>query len=368
MSSEPVVPDYSGACISNIIPAILEHSSIGEGWIPDDVLNAKQVVLFLIDGLGYEQLMKSKAKGLIPNLSELYLSRIHTVAPTTTATALTSLTTGRTPGEHGVIGYKIRVGSQVLNALRWTAGNGSAINEINPSSFQPIKPFGNSNTTVISPGEFQETGFTDAHLRGVNYRGYWLPSSIPFMIQESLSEGAKLVYAYYDGLDKIGHINGIYELYDYEISFIDDLVGKMIDALPKETALIVTADHGMVNIGDSVRKLHKDIMELTAEVSGEARFLWLHSKRGAEAGLKEALVDLYSDEAWICGRDQILDEGWFGKQVSEAARNRLGDVAIVAREPVAFAPPSRMGPNLVARHGSLTVEESYVPIGTMLRN
>ena len=368
MISEPIIPDYTGPCLSNIVPAILEHNVIGEGWMPAEILKAKQVVLLLIDGLGYEQFLKCEEKELVPNLADFSKVRIQTVAPTTTATALTSLTTGKSPGEHGVVGYKIRVGNQVLNALRWTTGLGSAVNQINPTTFQPITPFMDSNASVISPSEFKDSGFSEAHLRGGAYSGYWLPSSIPLLIRDSLNAGSKFVYAYYDGLDKVGHIHGINEFYDSEICYINDLIGRTVSALPEGAALIVTADHGMVDVGDSLVTLDAKIDDLSEELSGEARFLWIHAKRGAKSELVEALEDLYSATACIRTSEQVLDEGWFGMQMSASALNRIGDVALVAREPIAFVPQGKPGPDLKARHGSLTTAESYVPLMTMIKS
>jgi hypothetical protein len=61
--------------------------------------------------------------------------------------------------------------------------------------------------------------------------------------------------------------------------------------------------------------------------------------------------------------EQIIDEGWFGPRVSDASAARLGDVALVARTPVAFHDPNDSGPyQLIARHGSLTAAEMYVPL------
>ena len=52
----------------------------------------------------------------------------------------------------------------------------------------------------------------------------------------------------------------------------------------------------------------------------------------------------------------MIDEGWFGPRVTDAARSRLGDVALVAKGTVAFVDPDDGGPfELIARHGSLTV-------------
>ncbi|MEZ5180444.1 MAG: hypothetical protein R2702_00955 [Acidimicrobiales bacterium] len=62
-------------------------------------------------------------------------------------------------------------------------------------------------------------------------------------------------------------------------------------------------------------------------------------------------------------REQTIDEGWWGPEVTDAARQRLGDVALVCREPVSFSDPADSGPfELIGRHGSLTAAEMYVPL------
>ena len=85
--SRPLIPDYGGACVSNLVPALLQHAEIGRGWVPDEVLDAHQVVLFVIDGLGWDQLQERA--DLAPTLAAMTTRSITTVAPTTTATALT---------------------------------------------------------------------------------------------------------------------------------------------------------------------------------------------------------------------------------------------------------------------------------------
>jgi predicted AlkP superfamily pyrophosphatase or phosphodiesterase len=63
------------------------------------------------------------------------------VAPSTTATALTSITTGLTPGEHGVVGYRIDVDGEVLNVLRWATRPATPAGRIPPADIQPFPPF-----------------------------------------------------------------------------------------------------------------------------------------------------------------------------------------------------------------------------------
>ena len=58
-------------------------------------------------------------------------------------------------------------------------------------------------------------------------------------------------------------------------------------------------------------------------------------------------------------RDRALDEVSPGS----CRTARLGDVALVAREPIAFEDPNDTGPfELQGRHGSLTSAEVMVPL------
>ncbi len=96
------------------------------------VADADQVVLFVLDGLGWEQLQARRS--LAPMLSGMMGGPILTVAPSTTATALTSITTGLTPGEHGVVGYRVAVDGEVLNVLRWSVGAATPARASRPRS------------------------------------------------------------------------------------------------------------------------------------------------------------------------------------------------------------------------------------------
>jgi hypothetical protein len=65
----------------------------------------------------------------------------------------------------------------------------------------------------------------------------------------------------------------------------------------------------------------------------------------------------------VRSREQILDEGWFGRPMSPPVAGRLGDVALVAHQPVSFDEPADTGPfQLICRHGSMTAEEVLVPL------
>jgi predicted AlkP superfamily pyrophosphatase or phosphodiesterase len=358
-----MLPDYAGPNVRGLVPALLAPSSGAlPAWMPAPVAAARQVVLLVLDGLGWEQLQERLA--LAPTLAGMTGRAITTVAPSTTATALTSITTGLTPGEHGLIGYRIDVAGEVLNVLRWsTSSTHDARRVIEPRRMQPFEPFLGEGPPVVSKIELEQSAFSEAHLRGVRAAGWRVMSNMPVLIRQRLAAGARFVYAYYEGVDKTAHEHGFGEFYDAEVRAADRLVGDILGVLPPGAVLMVTADHGQVDVGPRIIQPAAAVLGLTKSQSGEGRFRWLHAKRGAAADLLAAATAAHGDVAWVVSRSQTIDEGWFGPVVSPPVAARLGDVALVARDPVSFDDPADSGPfQLVCRHGSLTSAEMLVPL------
>ena len=361
MSDAPLLPEYDGACITNVVPALLHLGDHASPWLPADALEAERVVLLVLDGLGWNQL--EERRHLVPTLAGLAGGPITTVAPSTTATALTSISTGLPPGEHGVMGYRMAVGGEVLNVLRWTTPQGDARRRIVPTEIQHQPAFDGQRPPVITRAEFAASGFTLAHLDQVRFTGYRTLGTLTAELGRLTRAGEPFVYAYYEGLDKVSHEYGLGAQYDEELRWIDHLVATLLESLPAGTALVVTADHGQVETGDDVAELPSDVLTHVAMQSGEGRFRWLHARSGRAAALHEAAVAGLGDRAWVRTREQAVAEGWYGPIVTDAAASRLGDVLLAARGTVAFHDPDDTGPYvLVGRHGSLTEDEMLVPL------
>ena len=362
MSPAPIVPQYSGANVRGIVPALLApRGATKPAWIPAAAARAQQVVLLVVDGLGWEQLAERAA--IAPTLSSLAGGPITSVAPSTTGTALTSITTGLTPGEHGVVGYRMEISGEVLNVLRWHTAAGDARRRIEPTTTQPFEPFLGERVPVVSKAELESSAFTAAHLRGSVPVGYRTTSGLAVTIAEQLRRGERFVYAYYDGIDKVAHERGFGPYYDAELRAVDRLVADVLDELPPGAALLVTADHGQVDVGERIVHPHQDVLRLVRAQSGEGRFRWLHAKPGAAADLLAAATEHHSDTAWVHSRVDLIERGWFGSVVSPPVAARYGDVALVPYAPISFHDPDDSGPfPLVCRHGSLTSAEMLVPL------
>jgi hypothetical protein len=360
------LPSYEGANVSAIIPALFGPKGTRElpAWMPASVQGAKSVVLLVVDGLGWHQL--TDHQHLAPTLTSMEGGSITTVAPTTTVTALTSITTGLTPGEHGMVGYRMDMGRHVMQMLRWSDEKGELRSTYPPEIVQPTPPFMGASVPVISKAEFENTSFTAAHLRGSRLFGWRAASSIAVQVGALLRENHQFIYAYYDGIDKIAHERGFGPYYDSELRTVDRLVGDIIEQLTPDSVLLVTADHGQVQVGANTIAPHADVIAGVAYQSGEGRFRWLHAVGGAVQDVVAAAQHHYADIAWVVTRDQAIDDGWFGPRVTDVARKRLGDVALVPFADTSFSDPADSGPfQLICRHGSLTAAEVDVPLLAM---
>jgi hypothetical protein len=362
--AQPVRPAYGGPCIDSLVPSLLTPAGERPGWLPSPARAAAQVVLLVLDGLGWDQLQARR--DLVPTLAAMAGGPITSVAPTTTATALTSIALGQPPASHGIVGYRLRVtgptGVEVLNVLRWRTASGDARPFLPPRGFQPQPAFGGRPVPVVTKAEFQTTGFTIAHLSGGRPEGWWLPSGIAVEVGRLLAGGEPFVYAYYDGIDKVAHIHGFGAHYDAELVAADRLVADLRAALPAGAVLVVTADHGQVLVGDAVIPLAPSLAAEIEMVSGEGRFRWLHARPGRAAALAAEACRLYGHDAWVWTVDELESGGWFGGPLTPVVRARLGDVALVPFAPVAYADPADTGDaRLVCRHGSLTAAEMLVP-------
>jgi predicted AlkP superfamily pyrophosphatase or phosphodiesterase len=353
-----VRPQYGGASVERIVPALVAGAD--QAWLPEPVRDAETTVILLLDGLGWNLLQAHRSA--LPVLGAMVGGPITTVAPSTTAAALTSIATGLAPIQHGIVGFRMLVDGSVLNVLRWQVPYGRRAPD--PFAVQRHTAFLGRPVPVVTKKEFRHTGFTEAHLRGTEFHG-WSTTAVLVEQLRALARGdAKLAYSYYPGVDTVAHEYGLtHDSFLAELRFADELVGRVLDALPERAALLVTADHGQVQVGDRWLSLHP-LEPLVARAAGEGRFRYLHAERGAAAELLAAATAEFGRQAWVLSREQLLDEGWLGPgTVTASVRRRLGDVLLAPHAPVAFVDPAL--PNeakLIGAHGSLTADEMLVPL------
>jgi hypothetical protein len=359
---EAVRPAYGGAALTSVIPTLVggQPAPNSAAWLPEALTGASAVVLLVLDGLGWNALEAHRP--VLPRLGGMAGGPITTVVPSTTAAALTSLSTGLAPSQHGVVGFRMRMDGGVLNVLRWRRADGRHAPD--PFSVQRHAAFAGRPVPVVTKSEFSTTGFTEAHLRGVRFVGWRSVSTLVEHARRLVDGGERFVYAYYPGVDSVAHEFGLHdEFFRNELVFTDDLVGRLLDTLPTSVALVVTSDHGQVHFGREGQVGLHAVAPLVDDYAGDGRFRYLYARRGAVNELCAEARREYGDRAWVWSREQLLDEGWLGPgPVTGGVRRRIGDVVLAARADIAFVDPTLPGEaELLAGHGSVMPDEMLVP-------
>jgi predicted AlkP superfamily pyrophosphatase or phosphodiesterase len=355
---EPIRPDLDGASVAGLVPALFARPR--HEWLPEIVRDAPHVVLVVLDGLGWNACQEHAA--LMPTIAGMAGGPITTVVPSTTATALTSITTGLAPAQHGLLGYRIVVSGAVLNVLRWSMPNGR--NAPEPFDVQRHTAFLGREVPVVTRSEFRTTGFTQAHLRGVRFVGWHTTATLVEHCRRLVDAGEPLVYAYYPGVDTVAHEFGLHDGYfTRELRAVDALVGELVASLPPEAVVLVTSDHGQIHLERDDWVDLGDLAPLVDIMAGDGRFRYLYARRGEQRALLDAATGVLGERAWVMSRRQLLDEGWIGSGATGTIPGRLGDVVLAARDSVAFVDPQlSVETRLRSGHGSLTADEMFVPL------
>lgn len=340
----------------------------GAQWLP----SVRSAILLLVDGLGARALAERSGHARFLASAGGRQDVATTVFPSTTASALTSLFTGVPAGEHGIVGYRVRVRpGELRNQL-----TGWREPEMDPERWQRARPLLTSRVAagrpsfVVSKPDYADSGFTRATTRGAEFRGV-------AELEERLQTAAELarlhdgavVYVYVPELDTAGHRHGMAS--GEWIGALEDLdaaVRGLALALPADVGLLVTADHGMVDIPRHRQILLAEgdpLLDDVEEIGGEPRMLHLYVADGRAEAVRERWSAAESSRAWVMGRDEAVAAGLFGPVVDAAVLPRIGDVLVAARADVVYyddrvadKAPQRM----VGQHGSLTDRERIVPL------
>ena len=377
--TSPIVPSYGESSLADLSASILASLT---GDTAANVLGlpeTSRVCLLIIDGLGLELLRAHQAAA--PFLAEAaFNSRPLTAGcPSTTVTSLASLGTGVPPSVHGMLGYQVAVPGtgRLLNGLHWPK-------DIDPVEWQPLPTLfekaaeaGVSAVQVSAPAH-AGTGLTKAALRGADYRGTHSLGALAALTCDALAESARaLVTAYHGDLDGCGHQYGVSSLaWVNQLAHVDRLAEQIAGSLPYGTVMYVTADHGMVDVGQDDR-IDVDaegsvLRDGVALLGGEARFRHVYTEPGAADSVLATWREVLGERAWVLPRDEAIKEGWFGPvgtAVSDTVAARIGDVVAACAGSWAVT-ASKAEPHesaLVGMHGSLTVAEQLVPMLTPAR-
>jgi hypothetical protein len=346
------------------------------------VAEASAVCLFLIDGLGWELLTEHAADA--PFLSSLASTGgpVTVGFPATTAVSVATLGTGLPAGQHGIVGYTFALpGEPLLHVLTWR-GHGSGHHEDLRDRLVPEQVQSNPTTmelavaagvqvSMVAPPVQNGSGLTRGVLRGGRFRSAYALGDLISNVALSLTEGTRsFCYAYHGDLDLLGHLYGPGSTaWRLQLREVDHIAEGLAEQLPPGGLLAVIADHGMVRLREDQVVDADTTPELLAGVrliGGDIRARHVYTERGAVDDVLAAWRGVLGERATVASRDEAIERGWFGADVADLVRPRIGDVvtASLLDGGVVRSAAEPLESRMVGHHGSFSTAEQLVPFLT----
>jgi len=369
---EVVRPAYGSGSLADLLPSV--SALLGVPGTADvlelgpDLDGIERIAVLMVDGLGAYQVPLVRPHARI--LGELNGRTLTSGFPSTTPVSLVTVGTGALPGAHGIVGFTLRApDGRIINHIHWGDDPDPYEWQPVPTAFDRAAAVGVAVTAVTRP-EFEGSGLTVAANRGAAFAGASDVADLSSRMLSALTAGTgpALVYGYHPDLDRYGHEDGVGSpSWTAAAEDVGKLVARLVDGLPPGAALLVTADHGQINIPAEGRidmAGAPGLSDGVVAVAGEPRVRYLYAADGARDDVVATWGSVFGPSAWVLTREEAIDGGWFGP-VPPAHAGRIGDVVVVCldrtvalatgHEPAAVA-------RLVAYHGSVTAAEMTVPL------
>jgi hypothetical protein len=393
-------PAYDGLSILNLPASVCHwlgasgppHPRLDIPELDAMVEGVKQVIVVLIDAVSHDRFrgwIAGTAAELDPESDHCLLAPLTSVVPSTTSSALTTLWTGRSPAEHGILGYEIflkeygLVANMITHAPMAFDGSGGSLYAagFQPEAALPVPRLGKYfKSAGVEAHAFLHysigrSGLSRMHYAGVEKHMFsgladlWI--GVRDLAQSSL-ENPRLIWVYYGAVDGVSHRHGpSSERARAEfITFIQALTQNFIGDLPPvarhQSLLFILTDHGQITTTkDPKFELcnHPDLVSsLHILPTGENRLLYLYPRPGRVKQVIEYFENTWPQSFSLIPSEKALKAGLFGPGTPAIeARDRLGDLIAVSQGDAYLWWASKENP-LLGRHGGLSPEEMLVPL------
>jgi Type I phosphodiesterase / nucleotide pyrophosphatase len=373
-------PDYAGGSLVNLVASIMSARG-GKAFHPplrnlraEELSEARNVVLLIIDGLGDNYLMRRGAGG---ELARRRRASLTSVFPSTTASAITSSYTGRTPLEHGLTGWFTYFGQAgcVAAALPFRsrgdmqplARRGVTPEQVYVSStvFESVP----ARSIVVTSKEIIDSEYNACHCRGAQRVAYETLDELAARIEDAVKSGddRKFVYAYWPVYDMVSHRYGSESAEAFEqFSRIDAAFGTLLERLAgTDSVVVATADHGFIDVAP------EESFELPASLAPQLRFPLCGERRVAYCHVHDVRLFVEKAKDWLGDRADVVpsrslvDEGWFGPGTPHPRFDeRIGDVALVmrGRYTVKDWTTGESRHLHIGNHGGTSADEMLIPL------
>lgn len=359
---DPLITDVVAGGLATIDPALPGASAQAAASLGMET-GAHQLLLILVDGLGYELI--EEYVGHTPTLRRVRgdVRSIHTVVPSTTAAAITAFGTGERPGATNMVGFSVAYRGTVMNLLAMEGGPA-------PSEWQPVPTYferlaaADVASAVVSPARFAGSGLTGAALRGARHvPAETLDERVSAALRE-LRAGTPVVYLYWSEIDHAGHGSGVgSDSWIANLEEFDAGLARLLRSLPAGVRTVMTADHGMINVDASqIADVASApaLREGVRIVAGETRAVHVHADAGRADEVEARWRDVLGESAWIVSGEAI--SALIGAGDGAAV---IGDFLVLARGRGGVVDSRTQSASAIAMpgvHGSLTSTEMRIPV------
>lgn len=382
-------PLYESYCFSQIPNTILSLLGCGAEGLPEGCVKSgtyDRVILLLIDGFGWKFLEKHKER--YPFLKRFFevgvVSKLTSQFPSTTAAHITTLCSNQVVGEHGIYEwfmYEPQLERVVAPLLYAFAGEKKSLEGmIEPSEFFPERNFVKTvqksgiNCKIFQQESIANSVYSKWMFDGAERVGYKNWKEALTLLKEHL-KAPGLFYLYFGDFDTEAHHHGVHspeveKALDRCFHALEDVLMK--EGLPPSTALIVTADHGMIDINPKETVyLNQKFPTLESKLkrgadghvlcpAGSCRDFFLHVRPEYLMEVFTELKEGLSEVAWVVLTTELVERGFFGiKGVSARCHARMGNLVILPKghHSIWWYEKGRFEQTLHAMHGGLTPDE-----------
>lgn len=380
------LPDYNGGSIVNLMSSIAKSFGTKSLYpelriFPSEKLNnAKNIVLLVIDGIGYEYLKKKEKKTIF---NDYLAGSITSVFLPTTACAITTFLTGVAPQQHAFTGwfmYLKEVGavSIILPFVPRFGGLPFSSYGIDIKDILSSKAFTSkikSKNFSISPKQVAYSDFSKLMSKNSKILAHETLNGFFMQIKKAIksSNSKKYVYAYWPKLDSLNHKYGVeHKKSEKHFNEIDKKLRNFIKSLKgTNTLLIITSDHGFINTPlNRVIKLesHPKMKEcLILPLCGEGRVCYCYVHPEKTKQFEQYIKKNLSKYCCLFKSKKLIENNYFGLfKPNPKLFDRVGDYVLIFKENYIIKDEikkdkKKKKPN-IGHHGGVSKEEMIVPL------
>ncbi|MDX1514296.1 MAG: alkaline phosphatase family protein [Gammaproteobacteria bacterium] len=380
------LPDYQGGSIVNLMQSIV--AGLGDRATgdhpphpevpPELVRESRHVVLVVIDGLGFDYLMRVRPDGAIASLLRGSLT---SVFPSTTTSAVTTFLTADAPRQHALTGWYMWlreagvVAAPLPFRIRAGGGNLRDLGVLENSVFDrtPVFDQVRRNSFMVQPAHLSSSVYTRANQGRAVLKPYRTLSGFFARVRRlTASKTPSYIYAYWPELDTLGHRHGMESVAAADhLAEIDGQVARLLAKIRGRGAtLLVTADHGFVDTRpDTWVNLedHPELKDMLAvPLCGEPRAAYCYVHHGAAEDFVAYVRERLSTQCELLSADELLEGNYFGLGATHARlKDRIGHYCLIMRGNYAIRDrlaTERRVKVMVGVHGGTTASEMKVPL------